>query len=273
MNAGHRQDDTLRFEFGKNWKSFLELLDEERIRESERAIRRSLNVDSLAGWRVLDIGSGSGLSSLAMRRLGAQVVSFDFDPASVACTTELRRRYGFAESEWEILQGSALDARFMAERGQFDLVYAWGVLHHTGEMWRAIKLAQERVGPGGRLLIALYNDQGWRSVLWRRIKRVYCTGWLGRAVVGGTFYPLFACYAIGLDLLRWQLPGTHMRRYVGRRGMSIFHDWRDWLGGYPFEVASPDSVRQALASAGFRLEQESLTKGWGCNEFVFSREA
>ena len=150
----------MRFAFGKNWRSFLSLLDEHRVDQSRRAICDLLDRENLRDWRVLDIGSGSGLSSLAMHQLGAEVVSFDYDPDSVACTEELRRLYGASDKRWTVTQGSVLDAPFMQSLGKFNLVYSWGVLHHTGAMWQALDLAQQCVAPGGTLLIALYNDQG-----------------------------------------------------------------------------------------------------------------
>lgn len=262
----------MRFEFGNNWRSFLALLDERRIEESERAIKISLGRDNLAGLRVLDIGSGSGLSSLAMHRLGASVTSFDYDAMSVECTRELRDRFAAGSERWEVMRGSVLDAPFMATLGSYDIVYAWGVLHHTGDMWRAIDLAASRVADGGQFLVALYNDQGWRSRLWWHIKRVYCSGSIGRALVKTAFYPLFALYALALDLRQGNMPGTHARNYARRRGMSLIHDWRDWLGGYPFEVASPAAVHSALIPRGFSLENETLTRGWGCSEFVLRQQ-
>jgi 2-polyprenyl-6-hydroxyphenyl methylase/3-demethylubiquinone-9 3-methyltransferase len=138
-------------------------------------------------------------------------------------------------------------------------------------MWQAIELAQQRVAPGGTLLLALYNDQGWQSRGWRRVKRMYCSGDAGRTLVTCAFYPLFAAYAIGLDLTRLELPGTHMREYFRSRGMSIIHDWRDWLGGFPFEVARPDELRARLAAHGFSVAREKLTRGWGCNEIVLRK--
>ena len=261
----------MRFAFGKNWRSFISVINDVRIAEAERAICASLAKSDLSGLRALDIGSGSGLSSLAMRRLGAQVVSFDYDMDSVACTKELRRRFDEDNELWQVLQGSVLDADFMASLGQFDIVYAWGVLHHTGSMWPALNLAQERVATGGQLLIALYNDQGWISKFWWQIKRLYCSGRLGPAVVTTIFYPLFALYMLAMDVRRWQLPGTYAKKYIHRRGMSVVHDWRDWLGGFPFEVAKPGDVIARLNKAGFSLERESLTRGWGCNEFVLAR--
>ena len=257
----------MRFAFGQNWRSFLGVLDQRRIDEAVRAIQASLGVESLEGRRVLDIGSGSGLSSLAMHRMGAQVVSFDYDPDSVACTEELRRRFAAPGADWKVMQGSVLDPEFMAGLGTYDLVYAWGVLHHTGAMWDAIEQARRRVAPGGTLLLALYNDQGWRSRAWWHIKRLYCSGGAGRWLVTAAFYPLFALYTFYRDLREGHAPGTHMREYARNRGMSILHDWRDWLGGFPFEVASSKAVADALAS-DFDMVGCKSTRGWGCNELV-----
>ncbi|WP_201313623.1 class I SAM-dependent methyltransferase [Dyella sp. EPa41] len=267
------EDQDLRFAFGRNWKSFLSTLDERRINEAQRRLCESLGHDQLRGMRVLDIGSGSGLSSLVMHQLGADVVAFDYDVDSVACTEELRRRYAPNATNWQIMQGSALDPTFMAGLGQFDLVYSWGVLHHTGAMWPAIDLAATRVAPHGTLLLALYNDQGRRSRIWHTIKRIYCSSTLGCWLVGATFYPLFATYALWQDLRHFHMPGSHARNYARKRGMSLFHDWRDWLGGYPFEVAKPEEVVRKLAAAGFELQSQTLTQGLGCNEFVFAKSA
>lgn len=271
QSARHK-DPELRFAFGRNWRSFLATLDEHRIDEARRRLCESLGRDNLRGVRALDIGSGSGLSSLVMRQLGADVVAFDYDADSVACTEELRRRYAPDTTNWQIMQGSALDPAFMAGLGHFDLVYSWGVLHHTGSMWPAIELATDRVAPHGTLLLALYNDQGRRSRVWRTIKRLYCSSAPGRWVVGAVFYPLFVAYALWQDLRHFHPPGTHARRYARKRGMSLFHDWRDWLGGYPFEVAKPEEVVRKLNTHEFELRSQTLTRGLGCNEFVFERK-
>ncbi|MDX2121208.1 MAG: class I SAM-dependent methyltransferase, partial [Gemmatimonadota bacterium] len=127
-----------RFAFGRNWASFLRLLDEERIRAAEDSLRSLTGRDDLTGLRFLDIGSGSGLFSLAARRLGARVHSFDYDTDSVECTRELRRQYFAEDANWVVEQGSVLDPGYIASLGTHDVVYSWGVLHHTGAMWVAV---------------------------------------------------------------------------------------------------------------------------------------
>src|SRR5437870_8949500 len=144
-----------RFEFGKNWAEFLKLLDENRIAQAEISLQDLLETKSLEGLSFLDAGCGSGLFSLAARRLGARVHSFDFDPQSVACAMELKRRYFPNEPDWTIDEGSVLDVAYLHSLGAFDVVYAWGVLHHTGQLWQSLQNALLPVRPGGSLFVAI----------------------------------------------------------------------------------------------------------------------
>jgi 2-polyprenyl-6-hydroxyphenyl methylase/3-demethylubiquinone-9 3-methyltransferase len=140
MNAEAEIQSGSRFRFGANWTRFLAVLDEARIADAETSLRAMLAVADLRDRRFLDIGCGSGLFSLAARRLGAQVHSFDFDLQSVACAQELKRRYFPQDSAWRVEQGSVLDSQYIRQLGKFDIVYSWGVLHHTGSMWIAIEM-------------------------------------------------------------------------------------------------------------------------------------
>jgi 2-polyprenyl-6-hydroxyphenyl methylase/3-demethylubiquinone-9 3-methyltransferase len=265
-----------RFEFGRNWTRFLALLDESRIERAEESLQQMLEVDSLAGKTFVDIGSGSGLFSLAARRLGARVHSFDFDPHSVACTTELRRRFFSGDLNWTVAEASALDPQYLASLGSFDIVYSWGVLHHTGQMWDALENSQKLVAPGGKLFIALYNDTGSQSARWKWIKKTYC-GLPG--ILKTPFAALVTAPGELKSLLRYLVtlrPGEYVRswtRYDERRGMSRWRDVIDWVGGYPYEVSTPDEIFEFFKSRGFTLTKLNCGNvGLGCNQFVFLKD-
>jgi 2-polyprenyl-6-hydroxyphenyl methylase/3-demethylubiquinone-9 3-methyltransferase len=262
-----------RFEFGKNWLRFLKVLDEERIIEAEKSLRAMLETESLSGKSFLDVGCGSGLFSLAAMRLGAaRVHSFDYDPQSVACTLELKRRYFPADERWTAQAGSVLDAAYLARLGRFDIVYSWGVLHHTGQMWQALENVAPLVAPRGKLFIAIYNNQGKSSRRWKAVKTVYNKGWPGRLLVSAAFIPYFILRGLVADLLRMRSPFSRYREYKKSRGMSRVHDWIDWLGGYPFEVAKPEEIFDFYRKRGFALIKLKTCGGsLGNNEFVFQK--
>jgi 2-polyprenyl-6-hydroxyphenyl methylase/3-demethylubiquinone-9 3-methyltransferase len=264
-----------RFQFGRNWASFLKVLDESRIGEAELSLADMLGRDRIAGSTFLDAGSGSGLFSLAAARLGARRVhSFDFDPESVGCTQELRRRYIPSAEHWTIEQASVLDRSYLDRLGQWDIVYSWGVLHHTGDMWQALDLVSHLVAPSGHLFIAIYNDQGPRSRAWTTVKRVYNRSRLGRSAVLAAFVPYNVARGLAVDILRRKNPFARYREYHQKRGMSMMHDWKDWFGGYPFEVAKPEAIFDFFHARGFSLTRlKTAGGGHGCNEFVFTREA
>ncbi|MCP4657362.1 MAG: class I SAM-dependent methyltransferase, partial [bacterium] len=200
------------------------------------------------------------------------VRSFDDDPQSVACTRELKRRYCDNDARWTITKGSVLDEDFIATSGEFDIVYAWGVLHHTGQMWKALEIAAAPVGEDGCLFLMIYLDRGWLSVFWRAVKRFYCAGPLARAIVLALFIPYFMASGLVADILRLRNPVKRYTEYKKRRGMSRFHDWIDWLGGYPYEVAKPEEVIGFYKRRGLELvKHPGMERGYG--EYLFKRRA
>ena len=263
-----------RFEFGSNWARFLEVVDEERILAAEESLRAMLQRADLKGLSFLDVGSGSGLFSLAARRLGARVRSFDYDPQSVGCTAELRRRYFPDDPEWEVTHGSILDARFVRSLGTFDIVYSWGVLHHTGNMWEALEFVGHLVAPGGQLFIAIYNDTGSQTARWRALKKTY-------ARLPEFVRPPFAALVFMPQEIRALVSAIVRRRpseyirswteYGAKRGMSKWRDIVDWVGGYPYEAAKPDAIFQFFKTRAYTLEGMRCNGGVGCNEFLFRR--
>jgi 2-polyprenyl-3-methyl-5-hydroxy-6-metoxy-1,4-benzoquinol methylase len=260
-----------RFAFGRNWRRFLQYLSEERIAEAEKSLRVMLEIDSLSGKSFLDIGCGSGLFSLAAMRLGAKRVhSFDYDPQSVACTEELRRRYFQGAANWKVEQGSALDVDYLARLGQFDVVYSWGVLHHTGNMWKALENVVAPVAAQGKLFISLYNDQGRWSRLWRAVKKSYCRNVLWRFPIIVFFGSYILLAGLIKDLILLKNPLARFRDHKRSRGMSYFIDILDWLGGYPYEVAKAEDVVDFFRARGFELVKLTRpVKAMGNNEYVF----
>jgi 2-polyprenyl-3-methyl-5-hydroxy-6-metoxy-1,4-benzoquinol methylase len=261
-----------RFEFGSNWKSFETRVDDARVEVAAESLRDQLG--DLSGRSFLDAGCGSGLFSLAACRLGAaRVHSFDRDPESVEAAERLRARWQARDSAWTIEPGDILDVDYVGSLGQWDIVYSWGVLHHTGAMRQAWQNVAGLVAPGGRLFVSIYNDQGRKSRIWTRVKRRYQR-------VPKRLRPVYTVLVMApqeLAAAAIRGPGAQIRSwrdYKMSRGMSRWHDLVDWVGGYPFEVARPHEVFEFFHARGFELEwMFTCGPGLGCNQFVLRRAA
>lgn len=266
-------DPKERFSFGKNWARFLTHLTEDKILEAEKSLKEKLGVPDLNGKTFLDIGSGSGLFSLAAHRLGAVVYSFDYDHDSVNCTRYLKDTFGRQDREWTVEQGSVLDQAFLDKFPQVDILYSWGVLHHTGHMYPAFENVSSKLNDGGKLFISIYNDQGYASSGWKLIKKTYVSYPLLRKPIEVICGAWLWKYRMAWGLFRYGNPLKYIIEYgKNNRGMSAWHDVVDWVGGYPFEVAKPEEVFEFFKERGFQLEKlKTCAGGLGCNEYVFEK--
>jgi len=222
-----------RFNFGRNWQNYAKNIGEEQILSAMNSLTNSLELNTFTNLRILDAGCGSGLFSLAACRLAANsVVSFDYDLQSVKCTESLNERFG-PYSNWSISQGDVLDKAHLNTLGLFDIVYSWGVLHHTGNMWLAIENVCDLVKPGGLLFISIYNDQGWRSKVWRTIKKIFVhSPSIIQTLMAALWYLVVVCVRIITGILHRKSPRIW---FLGsERGMNLWYDVVDWIGGYPF---------------------------------------
>lgn len=256
-----------RFAFGKNWQSFASLADEERIAEAQRGLLKLFPHGELAGARMLDAGCGSGLSMAAALRLGVgHVHGVDVDAESVEAARHILSKFA-AEARWSLQTADLFDLPSQ----KYDIVYSWGVLHHTGAMWRALDHVSGLVRPGGLLAIAIYRRSPacgfwrWEKDLYRRtfpavrlvIRSLYKTAYLGAIAASG------------------RNPFSYVINYQRSRGMSFHHDIHDWLGGYPYESAEPGEIVDFLLARGFSIERSfqrpAAVKGlFGshCDEYV-----
>jgi len=260
------------FSFGKNWQRFLQSVNEERVRQAEKSLSEFLELPSLEGKMFLDIGCGSGLFSFAAFNLGAsRVVSIDVDPFSVQCCEHMAKKVN-APDNWSIKEGSILDKQLISELGSFDIVYSWGVLHHTGRMWEAIRNSAELVNAEGYYYISIYNRVEGRmgSQRWLKRKRLYnhsgkivkfCLELRHMAV-------FFAAHLRGL-----RNPLTIIKNYSSMRGMSWRRDITDWVGGYPYEFATVEEIFRFMKTdfPEFQLANIKTTNSLSTNWFLFRR--
>jgi 2-polyprenyl-6-hydroxyphenyl methylase/3-demethylubiquinone-9 3-methyltransferase len=269
--AADKADESVSFSFGRNWKKFLSRFDEQTLARAQQSFVQFNHIDRLDNYDFLDIGSGSGLSSLVAVQLGARrVVSVDIDPFSIECTQKLRERFEVPEENWEVRSGSALDPEFMESLGRFRYVHSWGVLHHTGAMWEALaNVVRYNVDAHGLLHLALYNKHR-TSKRWLAIKR-FCnrSPRIGYPLVKWAYIAaLFSKLAA-----RGVWPMAHVREYRRDRGMDFYRDIEDWLLGLPYEFASPDEMVDYFSDRELHLLRLRTTPSCGCNEFLFCKPA
>ncbi|HEY3777188.1 MAG TPA: methyltransferase domain-containing protein [Rhizomicrobium sp.] len=268
------------FRFGQNWADFARQIEQPRIEQAQRDLARLLGHDHLDGLRFLDIGSGSGIHSLAALRMNAEITAIDIDADSVSTTRALLARFA-PHSRWTAEVRSVFDLT-PESFGRFDIVYSWGVLHHTGAMYDAIRSAASLVDEHGTFCVALYGRTMLCGV-WRLEKRLYSRApeWVQRSLQRlyvGAWWTAQSIKA-GLRGRRFSLR-EHTENYLHKRGMSFHTDVHDWLGGYPYESVAPEKLRDFMCALGFE-EQRSFIQpglrhglfGYGCDEYVFVRKA
>jgi SAM-dependent methyltransferase len=265
-------DRATHFDFGKNWANYSRLVDQDRIETAVDSVRGL--VGDLRGKTFLDIGSGSGLFSLSALHLGAShVTATDIDEDSTATTRSMLQTFG-DPTRWTAERISVFDLK-PEVNGTFDVVYSWGVLHHTGRMWPAIEAASRMVKPGGLFALALYERTPIDG-FWRVEKQAYMkAGKLGQKLMRGLYV---AVYSAGL-LVTGRNPLAKLRS-KRQRGMDSLFDVHDWLGGYPYESCTKEEVSDFLTPLGFApvLEKPVPVRaggilGSGCSEYVYRRTA
>jgi len=262
--------EDVRFSFGENWRKFLGHVTPEQISHAQASVRRLTGLDSLAGETFIDIGCGSGLFSLGAFRLGADTVtSLDIDPNSIACALTLRSRVNAEAERWRVLKASVLEHDAMQSVGQASIVYSWGVLHHTGDLWRAVRNTMELVAPGGMLCLALYNHPQ-NEEMHMKLKRAYNRLPRPARPMLASAYAAARLRTVVMEQKR--NPIQYIRNYGEEsRGMSFWRDVEDWLGGLPCEFASETDVESFARPYGFVMEDLLVAPPGANNEYRLRR--
>lgn len=271
MDHGRDSDsnsDQSGFDFGSNWRAFSEArMTPQSLELARESLASLVGAERIRNARFLDVGCGSGLFSLAAAVLDArEVLGFDLSAEAVAVSRDNLARLLPEQTDSGVVrfaQGSILDPAFTATLPRSDVVYAWGSLHHTGAMWRAVDAAAQCTAPGGILVLALYNRH-WTSPLWKIIKNLYnaLSGPGRRAMEWALTPPMF----LGAWITTGRFPMTR------DRGMDFRYDLVDWIGGTPYEYASPDEVTVHLEKLGLQRQTLRPQQGFtGCAEYVFHR--
>lgn len=270
-------DNKISFSFGKNWGSFIENhYSEEALEEAIKSLQNLYQSKSLKGKSFMDIGCGSGLFSLAAYYLGAQeIISFDINSDSVSCCRLLWEKVGCPKS-WKIVRGSILDTGFISTLRKADVVYSWGVLHHTGDMWTAINNSFSLVKDDGYFVVAIYNksDAFFGSKYWLMVKRIYnrVPSFAKKLMeVLHTFCFVMKGPIRRLSYKKFLKNIEYIKNYRSHRGMNWSIDVKDWLGGLPYEYATDYEIKEYCEDNNFETIKINSTPGIACNEFLFKK--
>jgi 2-polyprenyl-6-hydroxyphenyl methylase/3-demethylubiquinone-9 3-methyltransferase len=268
-----RRQQQARFQFGRNWTEYNRNVTEAEIAAAQSGIEKLLP-SGIHGRSVFDVGCGSGIHSLGFLRLGSSsVTAVDYDPICIETAARLVGTRYFGAAEFICRQADALALPEDLRGTRFDIVYSWGVLHHTGNLWRALESVSAVVAPHGLLVIAIYHKTPF-CALWRREKAWYSNASTPAQAAAQLLYKT-AFY--GAKIASGRNPFTSK---PSRRGMKAKNDLHDWLGGFPYESATPDEIRSRLNSLGFRKVREFIVSppafgifGTGCDEYVYKRNS
>lgn len=232
----------------------------------------------LQNLSFIDIGCGSGIhSAAALFSHARHIISFDQQEGSVSSTAALRHQLmendnSFSDRSWDVYLGDVLIQSDLPEV-LADVVYSWGALHHTRDLWTALENSCRLVKPpedgGGLLLVALYAREMVRDPdYWIYIKQLYlAVDDLARGKMERDY---------GWWILREQVmqkgrnPFQMAEDARLQRGMNFWtdvKDWLDWLGGYPIEFSEAAEVirfvQQRCGLVPVKVEPSTVT------EFLF----
>jgi SAM-dependent methyltransferase len=141
-----------------------EYFDEVEIKKYfvEPHILKFADFSSWTSKKVLEIGCGIGTDAINFARSGASYFGIDISPKSIALT---KKRFDVFNLSGNLVCGDAENLDFFFKDDNFDLVYSFGVIHHTPNPKVVIEQAYKLLKPGGELRIMLYNKRSWKAFM------------------------------------------------------------------------------------------------------------
>jgi ubiquinone/menaquinone biosynthesis C-methylase UbiE len=155
-------------------RSYFDRIEDYRYNVYATWMKGAIGFDSYSGKRLLEVGCGTGTDLLQFARGGSRVVGVDLTPRSIEIT---RQRFRVYDLDGEFAIGDAENLAF--PDNSFDVVYSFGVIHHTPDTRRAVSEFHRVLKPGGRAIVMLYNRASlyyWTSLMLRR------------GLIGGEFF-------------------------------------------------------------------------------------
>lgn len=260
--------DAHHFSFGQNWLEYNQnWLTEEKLNQAKEHFDKLCGGIDFTNKKFLDVGFGQGLTLFLASQKQAQCQGIDIDPKNITAFEVAKKKLGSVEKNLAPIQvqvASILDAQFVTQNHEaFDIVYAWGSLHHTGQMYPALKNCLSLLKPGGYFVCAIYNRH-WSSGTWHWIKKNYNRSphWLKKLAIGLLIPPIF--------LAKWLV--TFKNPLKMKRGMSFYYDVIDWVGGYPYEYASAEEMFAFFKKNSLKkIRWQKANVPTGCHEYVFQK--
>lgn len=196
--------------------------------------------DEVKGKSVLDSGCGTGIFSIIFAKNGAgQVTGIDISPGSLGTAEGLKQKFGLSNARFE--QQDMLHLPY--PDACFDIVWAWGTVHHTTDPLGAIDGLIRVLKPGGSILLAIYKKT---KVTWiheairKTLVRTPRRSWNALAKIMAFF---------GTPIV-W----TFKRREKARQGETLSELILDWYFVPIRHYYKPDEIRTFLEGKGFKIE-------------------
>ncbi len=224
--------------------SFYDVVWTEYIPEYEASEKHWLlfySPEEVKGKTVLDAGCGTGVFSIIFARNGAaKVTGIDISPGSLGTARGLKEKFGLANAEFQ--QQDMLHLSF--RDASFDIVWAWGTVHHTTDPLGAITELIRVLKPGGSLFLAIYKQTSvtWiHEIIRKTMIRTPRWSWNVLAKAGA--------------FMLTPVVFLFKRRQKSRKGEKLSELILDWYFVPIRHYYTPEEIRVFLERKKFRIEK------------------